>query len=468
MSLPASDLWTRLLDQARRELPDQVVRTWLEPSEALRVEGNTLFVGVPDRFAADWNETKHGELLTSLAPVALGHPLNVVFRVHESQKTRPQMDLFVAPPPEKPAETPATTTTGKAQLSGRYTFENFVIGKSNELAAAAAHAVAEAPGKVYNPLFIYGETGLGKTHLMQAVAHEIVQRSPQTRLAFIGTEQFTNDLVSSIQGRTTQAFRRKYREIDLLLVDDIHFLKGKEATQEEFFHTFNALYEAGRQIILTSDRPPSEIPGLEARLISRFQWGMVADIEQPDLEHRTAILKNKAALDHLELTIPDDVIGFIAENVRSNVRELEGSIIRLLAYASLKRRGITIELAQEALRDKLRDGTQPPPPTQGLSIPLIQESVAREWGVTVDGLRSKVRTHTLTVPRQVAMFLTRELLGTQLIEIGNAFGGRDHSTVIHSLERVQGTMPTDTTFRDRVNRLKQQLSQLSKTSTVIH
>jgi chromosomal replication initiator protein len=466
MSLPASDLWTRLLDQARRELPDQVIRTWLEPSEALRVEGNTLFVGVPDRFAADWNETKHGELLTSLAPMALGHPMNVVFRVHESQKTRPQMDLFVAPLPEKAAE--ITNTTAKAQLSGRYTFENFVIGKSNELAAAAAHAVAEAPGKVYNPLFIYGETGLGKTHLMQAVAHEILQRNAQTRLAFIGTEQFTNELVSSIQGRTTQAFRRRYREIDLLLVDDIHFLKGKEATQEEFFHTFNALYEAGRQIILTSDRPPSEIPGLEARLVSRFQWGMVADIEQPDLEHRTAILKNKAALDHLELTIPDDVIGFIAESIRSNVRELEGSIIRLLAYASLKRRDVTIELAREALRDKLRDGSDSTPSDSTLSVALIQESVAHEWGVTVDGLRSKIRTHTLTVPRQVAMFLTRELLGTQLVEIGNAFGGRDHSTVIHSLDRVQATLTADTTFRNRVNQLKKQLGQTSSKPSVLH
>jgi chromosomal replication initiator protein len=460
MSLPASDLWTRLLDQARRELPEQVIRTWLEPSEALRVEGNTLFVGVPDRFAADWNETKHGDLLASLAPVALGHPLNVVFRVHEERKRRPQMDFFVAPLPEKGAQgEPAPA--GSSQLSGRYTFENFVIGKSNELAAAAARAVAEAPGKVYNPLFIYGETGLGKTHLMQAVAHEILQRSPRTRLAFVGTEQFTNELVGSIQSRTTSDFRRRYREIDLLLVDDIHFLKSKEATQEEFFHTFNALYEAGRQIILTSDRPPAEIPGLEARLVSRFQWGMVADIEQPDVEHRTAILRNKAALDHLELTIPDDVIQFIAENVRSNVRELEGSIIRLLAYASLKHRGVSIELAQEALRDKLRgDSESQGASDSNVSIPLVQNAVAKEWGVTTEGLRSKVRTKTLTVPRQVSMFLIRELLGTQLMEIGKAFGGRDHSTVIHSLERVQQQLNTNPTFRNRVHRVRERLVAL--------
>jgi chromosomal replication initiator protein len=460
MSLPASDLWARLLDQARRELPNQVIQTWLEPSEALKVEGNTLFVGVPDRFAADWNESKHGGLLASLAPVALGHPLNVVFQVHEERRTRPQMDLFVAPPPDRAATAKPGGISG--QLSGRYTFENFVIGKSNELAAAAARAVAEAPGKVYNPLFIYGQTGLGKTHLMQAVAHEILDRNPATRTVFVGTEQFTNELVGSIQGRTTQDFRRRYREIDLLLVDDVHFLKGKEATQEEFFHTFNALYEAGRQIILTSDRPPSEIPGLEARLVSRFQWGMVADIEQPDLEHRVAILKSKASLDHLELTIPDGVIEFIAENVRSSVRELEGSIIRVLAYASLKRENVTIELAKEALRDKLRlNGAGTDIEVSDFSVSTIQSAVAREWGVTVEGLRSKVRTKTLTTPRQVAMFLARELLGTQLVEIGSAFGGRDHSTVIHSLEKVQQDLKKDPAFQSRVQRLKNQLEALS-------
>jgi chromosomal replication initiator protein len=420
-----------------------------------------LFIGVPDRFAADWNESKHGELLASLAPVALGHPLNIVFRVNEEQRTRPQMDFFVAPLPEKSAQVD-TLTKSTAQLSGRYTFANFVIGKSNELAAAAAQAAAEAPGKVYNPLFIYGDTGLGKTHLMQAVAHQIIQTNPKTRLAFIGTEQFTNELVASIQGRTTQEFRRRYREIDLLLVDDVQFLKGKEATQEEFFHTFNALYESGRQIILTSDRPPSEIPGLEARLVSRFQWGMVADIEQPDLEHRTAILRNKAALDHLELTIPDDVIAFIAENIRSNVRELEGSIIRLLAYASLRHRKVTIELASEALRDKLKGiANSAHQGAGGISVVTIQQAVANEWGVTVEGLRSKVRTKNLTIPRQVSMFLIRQLLGLQLTEIGSAFGGRDHSTVIHSLDKVQTALSTNNNFKMRLLRVQSQLEALA-------
>jgi chromosomal replication initiator protein len=370
------------------------------------------------------------------------------------------MDLFVAPPAVAPE--PRQRQGGiNAQLSERYTFDHFVIGKSNELAAAAAHAVSQAPGRVYNPLFLYGDTGLGKTHLMQAVAHAVMERQPDIRITFIGTEQFTNEMIGSIRERTTQEFRRRYRETDLLLVDDVQFLKGKESTQEEFFHTFNALYEAGRQIILTSDRPPSEIPGLEARLVSRFQWGMVADIELPDLEHRIAILRNKAMIDHLEMTIPEDVIRFIAEHVRSNVRELEGSIIKLLAYASLKHREITVDVAREALRDKLRPGEVMSAGTTGLNPDTIQQAVAKEWGVTTEGLRSKTRTKALTAPRQVAMYLMRELLGLQLVEIGASFGGRDHSTVIHSLERVSAMLREEPSFAQRIARLRVLLEGLA-------
>src|SRR5689334_316846 len=417
MTLTAHEAWSRLLDRARQELPAQTFKTWLEPTEALSLADDTIYVGDPDQFAADWNESKHSELLASLAPIALGHPIAVVFKVTEERRTRSQMDLFIAQPKQRPVQG-QNGASNSPPLSDRYTFNHFIIGKSNELAAAAAHAVAQAPGKVYNPLFLYGETGLGKTHLMQAIAHEILQRKPDTRITFIGTEQFTNELVAAIQNRTTADFRRRFRETDLLLVDDVHFLKGKEAMQEEFFHTFNALYEAGRQIVITSDRPPSEIPGLEARLVSRFQWGMVADVAAPDVEHRIAILRQKAELDHLELTIPDEVIRFIAENVRSSIRELEGSIIKLLAYASLKHRDITTELAREALRDKIR-APEPGEEPAALNTSTIQQAVAKEWGVTTDGLRSKTRTKTLTIPRQVAMHLMRELLGMQLVEIGN-------------------------------------------------
>ena len=387
----------------------------------------------------------------------------MVFRVHEERKTRNQMDLFVAPPASPTGSSPQQKYGGiNAQLSERYTFDHFVIGKSNELAAAATHAVSQAPGKVYNPLFLYGDTGLGKTHLMQAVAHEVLQRQPETRITFIGTEQFTNEMIGSIQTRTTQEFRRRYRQTDLLLVDDVQFLKGKEATQEEFFHTFNALYEAGRQIVLTSDRPPSEIPGLEARLVSRFQWGMVADIELPDYEHRIAILRNKALIDHLEMTIPEDVIRFIAEHVRSSVRELEGSMIKLLAYASLKHREITVDVAREALRDKLRPNEVGLVSTRGLTVDTIQAIVAKEWGVTTEGLRSKTRTKALTAPRQVAMYFIRELLAMQLVEIGAVFGGRDHSTVIHSLDRVTGIMREEPLYAQRIGKIRVLLESLTK------
>jgi chromosomal replication initiator protein len=390
---------------------------------------------------------------------ALGQPLEVVFQVQEERAARPQMDFFV---PSANADAPPDSTSARRRatpLNERYMFETFVIGKSNELAAAAAHAVAEAPGKTYNPLFIYGATGLGKTHLMQAIAHSVIKREGATRVAYMGAEQFINEVIEGIHSRNMPEFRRHYRsEVDMFLVDDVHFLEGKEMTQEEFFHTFNALHEAGKQIVLTSDRPPKEIPGLESRLVSRFEWGMVADIGQPDLEHRIAILRKKAEQDHLELTIPDDVLRFIAEHVRSSVRELEGCIIKLLLYASLKHREISIELAREALSDKIRQGEGGGDAARGLpSVARVQEVVARRWGVTPEGLRSKARTKTLTVPRQVAMFLARDLLGLQLVEIGQAFGGRDHSTVIHSVSKVERDMERDRQFRDRVDLARREL-----------
>ncbi|WP_396208144.1 chromosomal replication initiator protein DnaA [Gemmatimonas sp.] len=467
MSLSPAETWDRLRQRARQVLPEQTYRTWLEPTDAIALDGDTLVIGAPDQFSADWNDSKHADLLATFAPVALGHPMKVRFKVHEERVGRVQMDMFVAPPPA-PIVAPPTVqqTRMSTPLNPRYTFDQFVIGKSNDVAAAAAQAAAQAPGKVYNPLFIYGETGLGKTHLMQGIAHELLRRTPTLRIAYVGTEQFTNEFISAIQTGQMGDFRRRFREIDLLLVDDVQFLKGKESTQEEFFHTFNAIYEAGRQIVLNSDRPPREIPGLESRLVSRFEWGMVANVDSPDLEHRIAILKKKASLDHLELTIPDEVIEFIAQHVKSSVRELEGSIIKLLAYASLKHRDISVDLAREALRDKLRGASTadfPDVPPTTITVATIQQVVAREWGVTPDGLRSKTRTKQLTVPRQVAMYLCRELLALQLVEIGNAFGGRDHSTVIHSLERVAEDQAADPSFTERVLKVRGMLETLRTT-----
>ncbi len=443
MEQSTKEAWRRLLDEARRELPDATVRTWLEPAVPIALDDDRLIVGAPDQFAVEWNEQKHASVLARAAERVFGRPTAVVFRVQEDRQQRPQMDFFVAPRELAGggADKTAVLTT---PLNERYTFQSFVIGKSNELAAAAAHAVGEAPGKTYNPLFIYGATGLGKTHLMQAIAHAVLEKYPGTRV------------------HTMSEFRRRYRnDVDLFLVDDVHFLEGKEMTQEEFFHTFNALFEGHKQIVLTSDRPPKEIPGLEDRLISRFEWGLVADIGHPDLEHRIAILRKKAEQDHLELTIPDDVLRFIAEHVRTSVRELEGCIIKLLLFASLKNREVTIELAREALSDKIRQedassyGSQPTP-----SIDRVQEVVARRWGVTPEGLRSKARTKTLTIPRQIAMYLARDMLGMQLVEIGQAFGGRDHSTVIHSVDKVERQMVRDRTFKERVEMARQELSAL--------
>ncbi len=470
MSLTPAETWERLLTRARQVLPEQTFRTWLEPAEPLSFDGTVLTMGVPDQFSADWNDNKHTELLSSFGPVALGHPVRLVFTVSEERAQRAQLDIFVQQPPPNPAPAKEQKSRISAPLNPRYTFDQFVIGKSNDVAAAASQAAAQAPGKVYNPLFIYGDTGLGKTHLMQAIAHELLRRTPDLRLAFVGSEQFTNDFIAAIQGGQMHDFRRRYREIDLLLVDDVQFLKGKESTQEEFFHTFNAIYEAGRQIVLTSDRPPKEIPGLEARLVSRFEWGMVANVDSPDFEHRMAILKKKASLDHLELTIPDEVIEFIAQHVKSSVRELEGSIIKLLAYASLKHREISVDLAREALRDKLRNSGSssdfPDVPPTSITVATIQQVVSREWGVTPDGLRSKTRTKQLTVPRQVAMYLCRELLALQLVEIGNAFGGRDHSTVIHSLDRVAQDMASEPVFAERVTRMRGMLETLRTTGAL--
>ena len=458
MQLSAKEAWKRILEDAHRELPEHAIRTWLEPTTAIALEGSDLVIGAPDQFAVEWNETKHAGVLAKLAEPLLGQAMRIVFRVQEERQQRPQMDFFVAPPASEPAA--AATVRNTQPLNERYTFDTFVIGKSNELAAAAAHAVAEAPGKTYNPLFIYGATGLGKTHLMQAIAHAVIERDPATRVLFVGAEQFINEVIESIHSRTTPELKRRYRsDVDLLLVDDVHFLEGKERTQEEFFHTFNALYEAGKQIVVTSDRPPKELPGLEARLVSRFEWGMVADSGLPDLEHRIAILQKKQEQDHLEMTIPDDVLRFIAEHVRSNVRELEGCIIKLLLFASLKHREITIELARESLADKIKASEEAASVTPRAlpSVDRVQEIVSRRWGVTPEGLRSKARIQTLTVPRQIAMYLAREVLQMQLVEIGQAFGGRDHSTVIHSVDKVERQMARDRAFRERVELARQEL-----------
>jgi chromosomal replication initiator protein len=417
---------------------------------------DNLTVAAGSEFAAEWIEDKYGDLLTEVAERVVGHRLKVVFE--HRQRDVGRLEALQASPINTPPQTAAPAPTAAAPiatvgspLNERYLFDRFVVGTNNQLAAAACRAVAEAPARMYNPLFIYGGVGLGKTHLMHAIGHALLARDPSKRVAYISSERFTNDLIASIQEGRMAEFRRRYREIDLLLIDDVHFLGEKERTQEEFFHTFNALHDAQRQIVMTSDRPPKEIPGLEERLVSRFEWGLVTDIKPPDLETRVAILRKKA--DEDQIALADEVLEFIARNCRSNVRELEGAIIKLLAYSSLTRREITIELAREALGGVLIGGGAPE-----ITPTLVKERVAHSWGVPIEALSSKKRTKEVTAPRQVAMYLIRELLDLPLVEIGKLFGGRDHSTVIHSIQKVEDDLSKDDGFHARVQQLRAELT----------
>jgi len=481
MELTAAEAWSRILERARPLLPEHTFRIWLEHTEPLALSHDQLAVAAGSDFAAEWIEDKYGDLLTDVAERVFGRNIRLSFqnrergsggarvrvtRVEAEASTPSGMTGHGGGPggdprsagtagravPDAPAQAGAPAPAGGgvvlgSPLNDRYRFERFVVGTNNQLSNAACRAVAEAPARMYNPLFIYGGVGLGKTHLMHAIGHVLLTREAHKRVAYVSSERFTNDLIASIQEGRMSEFRKKYRDIDLLLIDDVHFLGEKERTQEEFFHTFNALHDAQRQIVMTSDRPPKEINGLEERLVSRFEWGLVTDIKPPDFETRVAILRKKAEDDRIALG--DEVLDYIARNCRSNVRELEGAVIKLLAYSSLTRREVTLDLAREALGGVLREG-----PAVEVTAELIRDRVAKEWGVSIEGLTSKRRTKDLSVPRQVAMYLMRETLDLSLVEIGKVFGGRDHSTVIHAVNKVEEDMSSDDTFRARVELLR--------------
>jgi chromosomal replication initiator protein len=478
MELTPADLWSRVLASARTGMPEQSYRTWLAGSRAVGLTGDELLVEAPSDFHVEWIEDKYGPALAEIAERILGRRLQLSFRtgqasppaqvptVEVNPQGTPAGASLPTPPPHASLGDGAAPSTGeaveardtrlgsRANLNDRYTFERFVVGSNNQLAAAASHAVAEQPGRMYNPLFLYGGVGLGKTHLMHAVWHAVLARDPGKKVAYVTTERFMNELVGAIQQGTTVEFRRRFRQIDLLLVDDVHFLERKESTQEEFFHTFNALYDAGKQVVLTSDRPPKELPGVEDRLVSRFEWGLVADIKPPDYETRVAILRKKATDDHL--TLDDDVIDFIARSCTSSVRELEGAVIKLLAYSSLRREEISLEMALTALKGMLRgDGEE----GRRITPDLIRERVARAWDVTPDSLSSKRRTREITEPRQVAMYLIRELLDRSLQNIGALFGGRDHSTVIYAVRKVEERVGEDPEFAERVDAVRRGLTE---------
>ncbi len=457
MELTAPELWARIQEIAKSSLPPQSYRTWLSGTKAVALSTDELIVEAPSRFHVEWIEDKYGDLLGQAAQRVLGRTLAITITFGQEREPIPLPTVELATDPTsspRPGPTQAAPAAPgpRPQLNERYTFDRFVVGTNNQLAAAACRAVAERPARMYNPLFLYGGVGLGKTHLMHAIGHQLIDDDLARHVSYVSSEQFTNDMVSSIQKGTMAAFRRRYREMDLLLVDDIHFLEGKEGTQEEFFHTFNALYDAQRQIVLTSDRPPKDLPGLEERLVSRFEWGLVVDIKPPDYETRMAILRKKAADDGLSLD--DEVIEYIAHHCTASVRELEGAVIKLLAYSSLKHQEITPHLARTALSGVFGRRAQEGPV---LSPERIREVVAGRWRVRPEALSSKRRTKDLTVPRQVAMYLIKEALGTSLVHIGELFGGRDHSTVIHSIRKVEEEMERDPAFKKKVEAARAEL-----------
>lgn len=416
-------VWEKTLESIANLLSKPSFETWFKPTKPIALDGNVLTIEVPNDFAREWLESRYTSLLSS----------TIRDLIEEEIELR-----FVTPERSETAKV-ATATPQSAQpssLNPKYTFESFVVGESNRFAHAASLAVAEAPGKAYNPLFIYGGVGLGKTHLMQAVGHFVLKSHPDYRVVYVSSEKFTNELINAIRFNRTPQFRDTYRNVDVLLVDDIQFFAGKESTQEEFFHTFNTLYESGRQIVISSDRPPKEIPTLEDRLRSRFEWGLITDIQAPDLETRIAILRKKASIEGWHL--PNDVIVNIADQINSNIRELEGALIRIIAFASFHNKQISLEMANEVLKDVISSSK-----TQRVTIPLIQQAVAEYFNIEIEDLKAQRRTKNITFPRQIAMYIIRELTDYSLPKIGEEFGGRDHTTVIHAYEKIQNSIKED-------------------------
>lgn len=420
-------IWEKALEAIASFLSKPSYETWLKPTKPLAMEGNILTIEVPNDFARDWVESRYAPLLTSTVRELLEEDIDIRFVTpsHNNQDIIPRNE------PVPPLVVPQPS-----QLNPKYTFESFVVGESNRFAHAASLAVAEAPGKAYNPLFIYGGVGLGKTHLMQAIGHFVLKGHPDFRVVYVSSERFTNELINAIRFNRTPQFRDTYRNVDVLLVDDIQFFAGKESTQEEFFHTFNTLHESARQIVISSDRPPKEIPTLEDRLRSRFEWGLITDIQAPNLETRIAILRKKAAAEGWHL--PNDVMVNIADQINSNIRELEGALNRIIAFASFHNKQVTLELANEVLKDVISSSK-----AKRVTIPLIQQAVAEFFNLEIEDLKAQRRTKNVTFPRQVAMYLIRELTDYSFPKIGEEFGGRDHTTVIHSYEKIQDQIKAD-------------------------
>jgi len=436
-------IWEEVLGELKSKIGETSFTTWISPLKLSGSNEQNIELEAPDQFFKDWVQKHYLHIIQEAVKLRAGDNLLVNLTVG----TAAEMPAAENTPVNHPEiKTPAIN------LNSRYTFDNFVVGQGNRHAHAYSLAVANAPAKTYNPLFIYGGVGLGKTHLIQAICHQIRNSSPAgIKICYVSSEKFTNELIDAIVHRSTSAFRQKYRSLDVLVIDDIHFIAGKESTQEEFFHTFNTLYDAHKKIVFSSDRPPKEITNLQERLVSRFGWGLATDIQPPDLETRVAILKKK--IEREPVQVPDEVIFFIAQLIKTNIRELEGALIRTIAYSLLEEAPVTLQLTKEVLKDLLRE------PTKLITIDFIQRCVVEEFGISLQDLKTKRRNKQVVFPRQVAMYLSRELTELSLPEIGELFGGKDHTTVLHSYKKVKEDLANNPKLKERIEKVIQVIKQ---------
>ncbi|MGG6433049.1 chromosomal replication initiator protein DnaA [Anoxybacillus sp. D401a] len=442
-----SDLWNKALAEIEKKISKPSFETWLKSTSAHSLKGDILIITVPNEFTKDWLESRYTRLIEQTLYDITGEELKIKCTIPNHQ-TLDEFDLKPSSKPRKHDD--EQTEFPQSMLNPKYTFDTFVIGSGNRFAHAASLAVAEAPAKAYNPLFIYGGVGLGKTHLMHAIGHYVLEHNPSAKVVYLSSEKFTNEFINAIRDNRPDDFRNKYRNVDVLLIDDIQFLAGKEQTQEEFFHTFNTLHEESKQIVISSDRPPKEIPTLEDRLRSRFEWGLITDITPPDLETRIAILRKKAKAEGFD--IPNEVMLYIANQIDSNIRELEGALIRVVAYSSLINKEINADLAAEALKDII-----PSSKPRVITIQDIQRVVGEHFNLKLEDFKAKKRTKSVAFPRQIAMYLSRELTDCSLPKIGEEFGGRDHTTVIHAHEKISALIQTDVQLQKQLKEIMEKL-----------
>ncbi|MDR2779352.1 MAG: chromosomal replication initiator protein DnaA [Puniceicoccales bacterium] len=449
-----SPLWKVVRDNLREVFPNDVFHSWFEPLYVVEETSNAIVFGVMNDFTAIWLQENYLDVISKTLRREAGHDVKISFRVQNEKLQAPQASTDIPQKQKRNMPYDQDKDTMSITLNKQNTFENFVVGSGNQMAHAACMAVVNTPGRAYNPLFLYGDTGLGKTHLMQAVAHNVLGKYKKINVVYTSTEKFTNEFISELQKNNLSMFRKKYRYVDVLLIDDVHFLSGKERIQEEFFHTFNELFEAQKQIILSSDRPASEIARLENRLVSRFQWGLVADIQAPDLETRIAILDKKAAAMHLELS--HDIIETLANKVSRNVRKLEGALNRIASYVSITKAPINSELVEHILHDLFFEEQ-----TIEVTLEAVQQKVCAHYKLSLDDIMGKKRPASIAFPRQMAMYLCRLMTNRSLVDIGNGFGGRDHGTVIHACKTVENAMKHDVSVKRTIENLQKMLKQNS-------